>query len=294
MGVGLVPSKVRHHIATRGGRVERIAITGEGQEDGVEVSHLAVRYDAPPGPQGTAAGLCLLYLHGFGSDQWGEKAEHFRARALAAGFAFCSLDFQGHGRSGGTMQGLTLSRNLADVARVHAWLRERGIVGETGENGRLVLVGSSMGGGTALWYSALHPEEVAAGLHIAPALDLERSLLAWAGPERARTWQETGAILFENDLVSCELSWELIEDLRRHPMEELLASYRTPALLLQGKKDTSVPWKTVADFAVHVPYEEVELHLIADGDHRLTDRKDRLWDLMLEFLRGRGLTAAWG
>ncbi|HYE76838.1 MAG TPA: alpha/beta hydrolase, partial [bacterium] len=79
--------------------MERIAILEEGLENGREVSHLAVRYDEPPG----GGSLCLLYLHGFGSDQWGEKAEFFRDRALAAGFGFCSLDFQGHGRSGGTM-----------------------------------------------------------------------------------------------------------------------------------------------------------------------------------------------
>jgi len=35
--------------------------------------------------------------------------------------------------------------------------------------------------------------------------------------------------------------------------------------------------------------EDVELHLFSDGDHRLTDRKERLWDLMMEFLRGRRL-----
>src|SRR6185436_13887576 len=102
-------------------------------------------------------------------------------------------------------------------------------------------------------------------------------------------WEETGTIHFENDLVACELRWELIEDLRRHPYEELLRLHRTPALLLQGKKDTSVLWKTVADFVTRSAYEGVELHLFADGDHRLTDRKDRLWELMLEFLRGRGL-----
>jgi pimeloyl-ACP methyl ester carboxylesterase len=267
--------------------VERIAILEDVGEGGREVSHLAIRYDSVPKRPERQSRLCLLYLHGFGSDQWGEKVEHFRARALEAGFAFCSFDFQGHGRSGGTMAGLTLTRNLGDVARVHGWLRQRG-------ESRFVLLGSSMGGGTALWYSALHPAEIVAGLHIAPALELERGLLAWAGPERARAWEETGTTHFESDLVACELGWELIEDLRRYPYEELLRIYRTPALLLQGKKDASVPWKTVADFAVRCAYEGVELHLFADGDHRLTDRKDRLWELMLEFLRGHGLAGTPG
>ena len=52
-----------------------------------------------------------------------------------------------------------MTRNLEDIGRVQAWLRERG-------HERLCLLGSSMGGGSALWYSALHPEAILAGLHM--------------------------------------------------------------------------------------------------------------------------------
>ncbi|HEY0512146.1 MAG TPA: alpha/beta fold hydrolase [Thermoanaerobaculia bacterium] len=253
--------------------MERLPIV----ENGREVSHLAVRFDSAPD---TGDRPCVLYLHGFGSEQSGEKAEFFRARALAAGFAFCSFDFQGHGQSGGEIENLTLTRNLEDVARVHALLRGRGCR-------RLILAGSSMGGGTALWYAMLHPEEIVAGLHIAPALEMDKGLLAWAGPERARVWQETGSIHFQNEFVSSQLGWTLIEDLRAHPLDTLLAGYRTPTLLLQGKLDATVSWKSVLDFAVRCTFQEIDLHLFADGDHRLTDRKERLWELMKEFLRAR-------
>jgi pimeloyl-ACP methyl ester carboxylesterase len=256
--------------------MERLPIV----ENGREISHLAVRFDPPPQTAGERP--CFLYLHGFGSEQSGEKAEFFRGRAQEAGFGFCSFDFQGHGLSGGEMAGLTLTRNLEDVGRVHAFLRDRGC-------GRLLLLGSSMGGGTALWYSALHPEEIVAGLHLAPALELEKGLLAWAGPERARAWQETGRIRYQTDLVSCELGWTLIEDLRAYPAETLLTRYRTPALLLQGKLDASVSWKSVAHFATCCTFQEIEIHLFADGDHRMTDRKRRLWALMMDFLLGRAL-----
>jgi len=254
--------------------MERIPVV----ENGSEVSDLAVRFD----PSGEAGRPCVLYLHGFGSEQSGEKAEFFRRQALAAGFGFCSFDFQGHGLSGGSIGTITMTRNLQDVRRVHGFLRSHG-------EERLLLMGSSMGGGTALWYSALHPEEVVAGLHIAPALELDRVLLDWAGPERARSWEEAGTIHFENDLVSCELGWALIEDLRAHSLEALLARYQTPCLLLQGKRDTSVPWHSIADFATRCAFEDIELHLFADGDHRLMDRKERLWELMTEFLEGRDL-----
>ncbi|HKI06261.1 MAG TPA: alpha/beta hydrolase [Thermoanaerobaculia bacterium] len=255
--------------------MERIPIV----ENGREVSHLAVRFDPPPAGRG-AGRPSILYLHGFGSRQSGEKADFFRGQALAEGFGFCSFDFQGHGESGGDLTGLTLTRNLEDVRRAHDFLRVRG-------QERLILLGSSMGGGTALWYSALHPEEIIAGLHIAPALEMDRGLLTWAGPERARIWEETGTIHFQNDLVSCELGWPLIEDLRAHSIETLLAHYRTPTLFLQGKLDTSVSWRSVTDFAARCTFQGIELHLFADGDHRLTDRKGRLWELMMEFLRGR-------
>lgn len=253
--------------------MERIPVL----ESGREVSHLAVRFDA-----GVTDRPCILYLHGFGSEQTGEKADFFRQQALEGGFSFCSFDFQGHGQSGGDLRGLTLTRNLADVRRVHDFLRARG-------HERLLLLGSSMGGGTALWYSAVYPEEIVAGLHIAPALEMDRGLLTWAGPERARLWEETGTLQFQNEWISCELGWPLIEDLRAHPMETLLTRYRTPCLLLQGKQDTSVSWRSVLDFATHCAFSEIELHLFVDGDHRLTDRKERLWELMMEFLRGRKL-----
>jgi fermentation-respiration switch protein FrsA (DUF1100 family) len=81
----------------------------------------------------------------------------------------------------------------------------------------------------------------------------------------------------------------LIEDLRTYAFDDLLSRYRTPALLLQGCQDTSVSWRDVADFATRCAGGPVDLHLFADGDHRLTDRKDRLWDLMMEFVRGRRL-----
>src|SRR5947209_8506113 len=105
--------------------IDQLPIVRQGRE----VSHLAVQYSPPrlretsplppppaeagdpappPGLAAAAAspGLCFLYLHGLGSDQDGEKADFFRRRAQAGGFAFCSFDFEGHGRSGGDTRGL--------------------------------------------------------------------------------------------------------------------------------------------------------------------------------------------
>jgi pimeloyl-ACP methyl ester carboxylesterase len=252
--------------------------------DGAEPSHLAVRYAAPAGDasRGGEPPVAVLYLHGFGSRQGGTKAEFFRRRFVEAGLAFCSFDFQGHGDSGGSMLGLSLSRNLDDTARVHDWLEARG-------HRRVVLAGSSMGGLTALWHGARHPGRALAATHLAPALDLGRNFEERVGEAGMRQWRREGRLHVQNDLVDCHLGWNFVEDFAVYPVDRLQAQYRTPTLLLQGKQDDSVNWRSVAAFATACSPETVRLHLFTDGDHRLIEHRERLWALMREFLEGRGV-----
>ena len=225
-------------------------------------------------PEGTPRAPGILYLHGFGSAQAGEKADFFREHALAAGYRFASFDFRGHGNSGGNLSDLTLTRNLEDLELVRAELGWQ----------RFALIGSSMGGATALWYAAQHPERVTAALLIAPALEMEKGLLTWAGPERAERWQREGTLRFDNGFVESDLSWKLIEDLRRYPRALLQEQLQTPTLIFQGRMDASVPYADVVDFVARCRYRRIEMRLYADGDHRLTDRKEDLWRGMADWL----------
>lgn len=241
---------------------------------------LACRLDLPAG----GGDLVLLYCHGFASSQRGSKADYFRERALAAGLAFASFDFRGHGESGGGMFELTLDRNLEDLGLVHRELLARGL-------SRVVLLGSSMGAGSAIAFAGLFPEKVAAAVHVAPALEMDRGLLRLVGAEKARSWEETGSVLFEHELGAYELSWRIIENLRGHDFARLAATYRTPTLMLQGMRDSSVDWRAVADFCASARQAEVELHLFANGDHRLLEQLPALWELAEVFLLRQGLLA---
>ena len=234
---------------------------------------LACRLELPAG----GAQRVLLYCHGFASSQEGEKAEYFRERALAAGLAFASFDFRGHGRSGGRMFDLTLDRNLEDLGLVVDELRQRQLE-------EVILLGSSMGAGCGLFYAARHPEKVRAAVHIAPALELDRGLLRLVGPAKARRWEEEGVLLFEHELGAYDLPWSLIENLRAHSVAELSQHYRLPTLFLQGMLDTSVDWRSVADFTAAASQADIELHLFRDGDHRLIRELPRMWQLLESWL----------
>jgi len=229
---------------------------------------LAVRLVEPEAPR--AGAPAILYLHGFGSRQDGEKARFFRERATADGFVFCSFDARGHGASDGSLGELSLSRGLEDVDSVRRWLAARG-------HERIALFGSSMGAATALWHAARRPEGVVAAAHIAPALGMLAGLERWAGPEGLERWRREGSIRFRNALVDTELAWSVIEDLRGYRFEDLCAAYRTPTVLFQGQLDASVDWREVERFARGAEDAEVELVLWEHGDHRLLDRLDEIW-----------------
>ncbi len=238
-------------------------------------SHLAVCLSRPQTAPDTDT--AVLYMHGFGSHQQGDKAHFFRQRFMDAGLAFCSFDFQSHGDSGGDFLDLTLTRNVRDIGQVHRYLRCEGFR-------RLVLFGSSMGGASALWYAALHPQDIAASLHIAPALELDQGLMRLFDEEERQRWRRDGQITLHHTLVTCELSWRLIEDLQSYDLDRLAGLFKTPTLIFQGKNDTSVDWRAVVDFAASSPAESIAMHLMMDGDHRLLNRLDRMWVLAHQFL----------
>ncbi|MEM1204008.1 MAG: hypothetical protein AAGN66_12335 [Acidobacteriota bacterium] len=118
---------------------------------------------------------------------------------------------------------------------------------------------------------------------------MDRGLLRLLGPGAEERWRRDGKITFDHELGAYDLSWDLVEDLRRRDAGELRRRYDTPTLLFQGKRDTSVDWRAVVDFAMDCSRGTVAVHLMADADHRWLDRMDYLWESTLSFLRYRGL-----
>lgn len=213
-----------------------------------------------------------VFLHGLGSDRQGEKARRFRDHLSARGPGFLALDFTGHGDSGGDCHGLSLTRNLEDIDRAVSFLREEA------PTAPLVLVGSSMGGIAALWYASLYSGAVGRVFAIAPAFLMAARFAASLSAAARRDWADRGFLSVSIGDRDLEIGWGMVTDEDGYPMERLAADLQTPSVLIHGDEDAVVPPELSRDFAASCPV--AELVEIEGGDHRLSDRKDLLFEII--------------
>ena len=115
-------------------------------------------------------GPTIVFLPGFKSDMEGSKATHLRDWAAGQGRAMLRLDYSGHGSSSGAFEQGTIG----------AWTEDARAIIEARTSGKLLLVGSSMGGWIGLLLARAMPERVAALVGIAAAPDFTETLL-WQG-----------------------------------------------------------------------------------------------------------------
>lgn len=211
-------------------------------------------------------GPTVVFLPGFASDMAGAKAVALAACCASRGQAMLRADYSGHGASDGAFQDGTIGLWLADALAVIDRLTE----------GKLLLVGSSMGGWIALLVALARPDRVAALVGIAAAPDFTEALMweAMAPPERA-TLARDGFL----DVPSAygpptRVTRRLIEDGRRYLLLAAPIPIACPVRLLHGQCDPDVPWETALRLADRIASPDVQITLIKDGDHRLSRPQD--------------------
>jgi pimeloyl-ACP methyl ester carboxylesterase len=234
----------------------------------------------PPRPG--SGGRCAVFVHGLGSNRRGEKALHFAERFAAQGWGFLSLDLRGHGDSDGALRDLTMTGMLEDLAATLDWLRA-----QQPDGGPPVLIGSSMGGAVAAWHALAHPRETGCLALIAPSLQFPGRLGWQLGPAAMEEWKRTGLRRFESDWIDLEIGFGLMEDALNYDPQKLLLALATPTLIFHGMRDTAVDWRISLGFLEDCRYPHLELVLLKDGDHRLTDRKALLFETLWAWLARR-------
>jgi pimeloyl-ACP methyl ester carboxylesterase len=208
----------------------------------------------------------VVFLPGFRSDMQGTKALVLRDHCAARGQAFLRFDYSGHGESAGRFEDGTIGQWAADAIAVFDACTE----------GPQILVGSSMGGWIALLLARARPARVAGLIGIAPAPDFTGTLMwpAFSEEQRATILRDGVLHLPSPYGEPTPVTRALIEDGRHHTLLEAPIPLRCPMRILHGMRDPDVPWRHALRLVDALDSEDVRLHLIKDGDHRLSRPED--------------------
>lgn len=207
------------------------------------------------------SGPAIVFLGGFKSDMCGTKAVHLENWAQGAGRAFLRFDYSGHGESSEAFTDGCIGDWFEDACAAIGLLA-----------GKVVLVGSSMGGWISLLVARAMPERVAGMVTIAAAPDFTEDSM-WAGFSDAQKAElMAGQVALPSEYGEPYIiTRRLIEEGRDRLVlrDPLLLPF--PVRSLQGTADADVKMSVALRLLEHAQSPDMRLTLVDGADHRFSD-----------------------
>ncbi len=208
-------------------------------------------------------GPAWVFLPGYMSDMAGGKACAVFDHARAQGRACLLLDYSGCGQSDGGFADGTLTR----------WSGEVQALVEALHLDEVMLIGSSMGGWLMLLAALAMPDRVRGLVGMAAAPDFT----AWGFSDEQQAELLAGKTVLEENAYGPQPTptypgfWA---DGQANLLLDGEIAFDGPVRLIHGQADPDVPWEVSLRLAAALRSADVQVHLIKDGDHRLSRDAD--------------------
>lgn len=212
-------------------------------------------------------GLNVVFMHGTLSDKNASKSLFLEEFCKEAGLSFTAFDFLGHGESSGVYTDGTIGK----------WRQNALDVIDRATKGKLILVGSSMGGWIMLLAALARPERVAGLIGMAAAPDFTVDLLNSFTKAQKQDLQEKGIIYIPNGWTEEGDPWtaELFKDAEQYLLlDKKTIDIVSPVTLIHGAKDDCVPVKTSFKVMNAVKSDNVKVIVLKNSSHRLSEEGD--------------------
>ncbi len=206
-------------------------------------------------------GPAVVFLGGFKSDMGGTKAVFLEEWARAQGRAFLRFDYSGHGESSGAFTDGAIGDWFEDACAALGLLA-----------GKVVLVGSSMGGWISLLIARAMPARVAGLVTIAAAPDFTEDSM-WAGfSDAQRAELMAGQVALPSEYGEPYIiTRRLIEEGRTRLVLRDPLPLPFPVRYLQGTADADVDMSVALRLLDHATGPDMRLTLVKGADHRFSD-----------------------
>ena len=229
--------------------------------------------DAPDGERiayrhspGSTPGV--LFCAGFHSDMQGDKALALEAWCREQGRQFTRFDYLGHGESSGSIAAGRIGRWAEDTLRVLDQVTD----------GPQIIVGSSMGGWMMLLATLARPARVCGLVGIASAPDFTRAMHGMLERNGALAELERQGYYDMPSHYPGESTYRIqqafLDEAESHCLLDDGIPIEVPVRLLHGQADADVPWQRSLSLSERLAGDDVEVHLVKDGDHRLSRDED--------------------
>jgi pimeloyl-ACP methyl ester carboxylesterase len=208
------------------------------------------------------SGPAVVFLGGFKSDMGGTKAIHLEQWARDSGRAFLRFDYSGHGKSSESFTEGAIGDWFEDACAAIELLA-----------GKVILVGSSMGGWISLLIARAMPEKVAGLVTIAAAPDFTEDSM-WSGfsvPQKAELMAGQLALPSEYGEPYI-ITRRLIEEGRTRLVLRDPLPLDFPVRFLQGTADADVELSVALRLLDHAQGPDIRLTLVDGADHRFSDK----------------------
>ena len=215
--------------------------------------------------------LTIMFLGGFRSDMEGTKATYLEKWCEIEGYGYIRFDYRGHGGSGGAFEESCISEWTQDAQDILNHCVKEGPKAKT----PVILVGSSMGGWISLLLALKQSEIIQALIGIAAAPDFTSWMERDMTTEQYVQLKDQGFFDLPNDYDEpYKITQKLLDDGRDHCLLEGEIKLDLPVRLIQGKKDSAVPWQTAEKIKERLSSQDVEIIYREKGDHSLSTPDD--------------------
>jgi pimeloyl-ACP methyl ester carboxylesterase len=206
-------------------------------------------------------GIPVVFLGGLKSDMEGTKAIFLEDWAKSEGRPFLRFDYSGHGISSGSFEEGAIGDWFEDACAAIDLLE-----------GKVILVGSSMGGWQTLLLARERPEKVAGIVTIAAAPDFtEDDMWAKFSDAQRAELAQNGFVALPSDYGDpYVISGRMIEEGRERLVLRRPLPLPFPARFLHGTADTDVDLGFAHRLIAHATGPDIRLTIVKGADHRFS------------------------
>lgn len=209
-------------------------------------------------PAGRPAAGAVILCHGMESDKNSEKLIVLSNALAQRNILTLRFDFAYVGESSGKFEDITYNGEVDDLRAAYSVVQSR-------QNGRIGILGSSMGGTVALLFATQEPT-VAGVVTIAAPVHPEQFPNRVLTPAQLQQWRSRGFTFYRGQ----KLNVSLLHDLESLDLPRAVKKITCPVLILHGDADEIVPVEEARELHECLTARK-RLTVLRGSDHRLSD-----------------------